>query len=263
MVYDREATEKQQQEAMEAVAPVRVYPNQVLIEKGTVITSEHIEMLKELGLLARDMEADLSLLIGVACVSAFLVGSLAFAVYYFHKDVYNDNKYLTLLVLVIVSTLIISLGVKNISKYLIPLAAGSMLISILINPQVAVFASFTMSVVVGIMLGNDFSHTLVALSGALIGIFCTAKVSQRSDLTKAGGIIGAAKFVLITGIMLLNNSTALEILKESLGFSERHFIFHIGNRHPAVFRECFWHHQCYKALGTFEPKSTAPEKVAA
>jgi len=215
MVYDREATEKQQQEAMEAVAPVRVYPNQVLIEKGTVITSEHIEMLKELGLLARDREADLSLLIGVACVSAFLVGSLAFAVYYFHKDVYNDNKYLTLLVLVIVSTLIISLGVKNISNYLIPLAAGSMLISILINPQVAVFASFTMSVVVGIMLGNDFSHTLVALSGALIGIFCTAKVSQRSDLTKAGGIIGAAKFVLITGIMLLNNSTALEILKES------------------------------------------------
>ncbi|MGB4449241.1 MAG: HDIG domain-containing metalloprotein [Tepidanaerobacteraceae bacterium] len=215
MVYDREATERQQREAMEAIAPVRVFPNQVLIEKGTVITSEHIEMLKEMGLLARDRKADISLLIGVMCVSAFLVASLTFAVYYFHRDVYNNNLYLTLLILIILSTLIISLGVKNISNYLIPLAAGSMLISILINPQVAVFASFTMSVVVGIMLGNDFSHALVALSGALIGIFCTAKVSQRSDLTKAGGIIGGAKFILITGTMLLNNSTALEILKES------------------------------------------------
>jgi putative nucleotidyltransferase with HDIG domain len=172
-------------------------------------------MLKEMGLLARDRKADISLLIGVMCVSAFLVASLTFAVYYFHRDVYNNNLYLTLLILIILSTLIISLGVKNISNYLIPLAAGSMLISILINPQVAVFASFTMSVVVGIMLGNDFSHALVALSGALIGIFCTAKVSQRSDLTKAGGIIGGAKFILITGTMLLNNSTALEILKES------------------------------------------------
>ncbi|MFY9441961.1 MAG: HDIG domain-containing metalloprotein [Tepidanaerobacteraceae bacterium] len=215
MVYDREATERQQREAMEAIAPVRVFPNQVLIEKGTVITSEHIEMLKEMGLLARDRKADISLLIGVMCISAFLVASLTFAVYYFHRDVYNNNLYLTLLILIILSTLIISLGVKNISNYLIPLAAGSMLISILINPQVAVFASFTMSVVVGIMLGNDFSHALVALSGALIGIFCTAKVSQRSDLTKAGGIIGGAKFILITGTMLLNNSTALEILKES------------------------------------------------
>ena len=171
MVYDREATERQQREAMEAIAPVRVFPNQVLIEKGTVITSEHIEMLKEMGLLARDRKADISLLIGVMCVSAFLVASLTFAVYYFHRDVYNNNLYLTLLILIILSTLIISLGVKNISNYLIPLAAGSMLISILINPQVAVFASFTMSVVVGIMLGNDFSHALVALSGALIGIF--------------------------------------------------------------------------------------------
>lgn len=215
MVYDREATERQQREAMEAIAPVRVFPNQVLIEKGTVITPEHQEMLKELGLLARDKKADISLLVGIICVSAFLVGTLAFAVYYFHKDIYNNNLYLSLMILVIVSTLIISLGIKNISNYLIPLAAGSMLISILINPQVAVFSSFTMSVVVGIMLGNDFSYTLVALSGALIGIFCTAKVSQRSDLTKAGGIIGGAKFVLITGLMLLNNSTPLEILKES------------------------------------------------
>jgi len=214
MVYDREATERQQREAMEAIAPVRVFPNQVLIEKGTVITPEHQEMLKELGLLARDKKADISLLVGIICVSAFLVGTLAFAVYYFHKDIYNNNLYLSLMILVIVSTLIISLGIKNISNYLIPLAAGSMLISILINPQVAVFSSFTMSVVVGIMLGNDFSYTLVALSGALIGIFCTAKVSQRSDLTKAGGIIGGAKFVLITGLMLLNNSTPLEILKE-------------------------------------------------
>lgn len=215
MVYDREATEQQQREAMEAIAPVRVYPNQVLIEKGTVITPEHQEMLKELGLLARDRKADISLLLGISCVSAFLVSTLAFAVYYFHKDVFDDNLYLSLIVLIIISTLIISLGIKNISNYLIPLAAGSMLISILINPQVAVFASFTMSVAVGIMLGNDFSYTLVALAGAIIGIFCTAKVSQRSDLTKAGGIIGVAKFVLITGLMLLNNSTPLEILKES------------------------------------------------
>lgn len=215
MVYDREATEKQQQEAMEAVVPVKVYPNQVLIEKGTVITNEHKEMLKELGLLARDKKADISLLVGIICIAALLEGTLAFAVYYFHRDIYNNNLYLTLLVLVILSTLIISLGVKTISNYLIPLAAGSMLISILIDPQVAVFSSFTMSIAIGIMLGNDFSFTLVALSGAIIGIFCTAKVSQRSDLTKAGGIIGGANFLLITGLLLLNNGTLLDILKES------------------------------------------------
>lgn len=215
MVYDREATERQQQEAMEAITPVKVFPNQVLIEKGTIITPEHKEMLKELGLLARDKHADISMLTGILCISGFLVGTLAFAVYYFHRDIYNNNLYLALLVLVILSTLIISLGVKTISNYLVPLAAGSMLISILINPQIAVFSSIMMSVAIGIMLGNDFQFTLVALSGAIIGIFCTAKVSQRSDLTKAGGIIGIANSLLITGLLLLNNGTPLEMLKVS------------------------------------------------
>ncbi|MDD4570737.1 MAG: phosphohydrolase, partial [Tepidanaerobacteraceae bacterium] len=142
MVYDREATEKQQQEAMDVIAPVKIIPNQVLIEKGTIITEEHRELLKEMGLLARDRRADLSLLVGILCISGLLEGILAFAVYYFHRDIYNNNLYLTLLVIVILSTLIISLGIKSISNYLIPLAAGSMLISILINPQVAVFSSF-------------------------------------------------------------------------------------------------------------------------
>ncbi len=215
MVYDREATEKQQQEAMEAVAPVRVFPNQVLIEKGTVITAEHKEMLKELGLLARDTKANISLLIGAFCISGVLAGTLAFAVYRFHRDVYNNNVYLILLVMIILSTLVISLGVKTISNYLVPLAAGSMLISILINPGIAVFASFTMSIAIGIMLGSDFAFTLVALSGAIVGVFCTAKVSQRSDLTKAGGIIGGVNFLLITGLLLLNNGTFLEILRQS------------------------------------------------
>ncbi len=215
MVYDREATERQQEEAMDAITPVKVFSNQILIEKGTVITHEHHKMLKELGLLARDKKADISLVIGIFCISGLLVGGLAFAIRCFHRNIYDNNLYLILLVLIILSTLIISLGVKTISDYLIPLAAGSMLISILINPQIAVFSSFIMSIAIGIMLGNDFFFTLVALSGAIVGIFCTAKVTQRSDLTKAGGIIGAANFLMITGLLFLNNGTLLDILKES------------------------------------------------
>ena len=184
MVYDREATEKQQQEAMELIVPVRILPNQVLFEKGTIITEDHRELLKEIGLLARDRKADISLLVGTLCIAGLLQGILVFAVYHFNRDIYNNNLYMTLLAIIILSTLVISMFIKSISNYLIPLAAGSMLISILINPQIAVFASFVMSIVVGIMLGNNFSFTLVALSGALVGIF-TAKVYQRNDLTKA------------------------------------------------------------------------------
>ncbi len=216
MIYDREATEEQQREAMEAVAPVKVVANQVLIEKGTVITKEHKEMLKELGLLVGEPWADLSLIAGACIISALLTGMLGYSIYTFHKNVYANNVYLALFVTIILATLVISVGIKPISKYLVPLAAGSMLISILINPNIAILSSFAMSAVCGIMFENDFSFILVALAGALAGVFCSTKVSLRSDLTKAGVIISTINVLSITGLLLLNNSsTFLEVARQS------------------------------------------------
>lgn len=213
MVYDKEATEKLQEEAIEAIEPVKIAKNQIIIEKGIVITQEHRELLKDLGLLIQYKGANINLLVGTMFLVAALEGVLAFSIYHFHKSVFENNTYLTLLALIILSTLVLCLGIKTISHYLIPLAAGSMLISILVDPSIAVTSSFVMSIAVGTMLGNDFSIALAALFGAITGVFCTASVSQRSDLTKAGGIIGIINFFIIFGLELLRNNNLIDILK--------------------------------------------------
>lgn len=215
MVYDSEATEKEQQDAMNAVEPVKIARNQILIEKGTIVTAEQRELLKDLGLLVQDRRANLSLLAGTMLLAAILEGILIFAVYFFHRNLFENDLYLSLMALVILSTLVISIAVKAISSYLIPLAAGSMLISILINPSIALISSFIMSISVGIMLGNDFVISMVAFLGAVAGVFCTVRLSQRADLTKSGGIIGLVDFVLITGIGLLNNDPFWTTIRQS------------------------------------------------
>jgi putative nucleotidyltransferase with HDIG domain len=215
MIYDKEATEKLQQEAMDAVQPVKISRNQIIIEKGTTITNEHRELLKDLGLLAQDNTANYSLFMGSALVSAILEGILLFFIYIYCRKLFHNNVKLMLIVIIILSTVIISLGIKEISIFLIPLAAGSMLISILIDPYIALTSGFIMSILIGIMLGNDFMLSLTAFLGAIIGVFCTVKVSQRSDLTKAGGIVGGSIFLTIFGIGLLNNDPLLQVLKQS------------------------------------------------
>lgn len=215
MVYDREATEKEQQAAMDSVEPVKIARNQILIEKGATVTAEQIELLKELGLLAQDKRANLSLFAGTVLMSALLEGILIFAIYFFHRKLFENEHYLSLLALIILSTLIISMAVKTISNYLIPLAAGSMLISILINPSIALVSGFIMSIAVGLVLGNDFIVSTVAFLGAVVGVFCTVRVSQRVDLTKSGGIIGVVDFVLIMGLELLNNDPLWAAIKQS------------------------------------------------
>lgn len=214
MVYDREATEVQQREAMASIEPVKIAKNQVLIEKGTTITKEHKELLKDLGMLADDIGANLSLLSGIMLLVIALEGIIIFDIYFFHKDLISNDTNLALLALIIICTLIISLVIKNLSNYLIPLAAGTMLISILIDPSLALVSSFVMSAIAGIMLGNDFLLFLFNFIGALTAIFCTVKVSQRSDLTKAGGIIGGVNFVLIFGLGLLNNDNLFNTLRQ-------------------------------------------------
>ena len=131
---------------------------------------------------------------GSALISGLLEGVLIFFIYLYYRRLLDNNVYIALLVLIILSTLIISLGIKEISYYLIPLAAGSMLISILLNSSIALASSFIMSILIGIMLGNDFMLSLVNFLGAIVGVFCTVKVSQRSDLTKAGGIVAEQCF---------------------------------------------------------------------
>jgi len=215
MVYDSEATEKEQQDAMNAVEPVKISRNQILIEKGAIVTAEQRDLLKDLGLLVQDRRANLSLLAGTMLLVAILEGILIFAIYFFHRNLFENELYLSLLALVILSTLVSSIAIKAISSYLIPLAAGSMLISILINPSIALISSFIMSISVGIMLGNDFVISMIGFLGAVAGVFCTVRLSQRADLTKSGGIIGLVDFALIAGIGLLNNDPFWTTIRQS------------------------------------------------
>lgn len=214
MVYDKEATERLQQEAMSSVEPVKISKDQVIIKKGTIITNEHWSLLKELGLLTKDKMSSLSLLFGSILLVLILEGILVIYIYFLYKNIYENNMYIALLALVIISTLIISMGFKTISNYLIPLAAGSMLISIFINPHISLVSSFVMSILIGVMLGNDFAFALVAFIGAIVGIYCTIRVSQRSDLTIAGGIIGIVNFIVILALSLLNNVPTLEAIRQ-------------------------------------------------
>ncbi|WP_246110731.1 HD family phosphohydrolase [Thermosediminibacter litoriperuensis] len=215
MIFDKEATQREQKAAMEAVDPVKITKGQVLVEKGKPVTAEQIELLKELGLLALDNSSYFTMILGVILLVAILEVMLILDVYLFHRDLYENVSYLGLLALVIVSTLFISTAFKTISNFLIPLAAGSMLISILINPSMAIISSFIMSIAVGVILGNDFISALVALLGGLTGVFYTNKVSQRSDLTKAGGLVGVVNFLVILSLGLLNNSSMWDMARQS------------------------------------------------
>src|SRR5690606_39655034 len=82
--------------------------------------------------------------------------------------------------------------------YLIPVALPGMLIALLIASRLAFALTVALAVVVATIAGGEIGPVIVALAGGIAGVFSVSKISQRSDLTRAGFIVaGVASFVMV------------------------------------------------------------------
>jgi len=91
-----------------------------------------------------------------------------------------------------------------VTGYLAPVAAGSMLIAILLDKKLAMFCTIIMAIFTGIVTGGQLSFTVVAVVGGLVGVYCVSKLSQRSDLAKSSLYIALANVITITAMGLLD-----------------------------------------------------------
>ena len=101
--------------------------------------------------------------------------------------------------------------------YIIPVPMGAMLLAILINRQVALSVSAIISILAGIVVGYQLQPALALLAGSWAAVFSLAKVSQRSNLTRAGVVAASVSF-LATAILgvLSGGPNNTSILQRSL-----------------------------------------------
>ena len=134
----------------------------------------------------------------------------------FVKNVYESLSLLTLLGLVVVVTLVFSILTAYLSGYLMPVAIGVLLITVIFGYKLAVLMNLNFALLVGFITGGDFVYLLVALTGGMVAIYAVSRLSQRSDLAKAGLYVAAINIVVITTSFLLKGNLSMEygFLKE-------------------------------------------------
>lgn len=216
MVYDAEATEELKAIARENVEPVEVEikPGQVIVGEGVIITEFQYEQLEKLGLL--ETEKPYTVIMGLALLIAILFALVILYVYQYKNDIYHNYKLMILLGLLVVSSLLITRAVMAISLgtraelsmlvgYMAPLAAGPMLIAILLDNKLAVFVTIILAIFVGIMSGTQLQIAIVAVVGGLAGVYSVSHLSQRSDLAKASLYMILANVLTIIALGLIFN----------------------------------------------------------
>ena len=222
--FNAEETRRRQQEAMDAVAPVMVTIRQgdIIVGEGEVVTEEHMAKLQALGL-ARS-RPPLAGVAGTALLVALLGAAVLFYLYQQKKDF---PHHVNILGIVTVAVLVIGKGITAINipawpefstlfGYMVPLAAASMLVAILLDARLAILVTAVMSLLLGLMTGNQLRFGLVGFIGGLTGIYSVSKLSQRGDLTRAGIYVGAACAAAIFTLGLIGELPWSLVMSSSL-----------------------------------------------
>ncbi|PKM41765.1 MAG: phosphohydrolase [Firmicutes bacterium HGW-Firmicutes-8] len=223
-LYNKEATSKKIETAVDAIAPVRVavQRGEKIIGEGDIVTQSHIQKLEALRLLTEPVPV--SAVLGVALLVGIGMTLVLIYLYQQRPDIYLNERYLVLISIVVIGVLLLAKTVIAIDikpewavllGYLIPVAAASMLLAILLDTKLALLVTAVLSGLVGVITGNELRFALVGLISGMAAVYSVSRLSQRSDLAKAGLVyISSANVGAIVAVELVTrglNSTTFAV----------------------------------------------------
>ncbi|MFY9139314.1 MAG: HDIG domain-containing metalloprotein [Thermacetogeniaceae bacterium] len=218
LIFDNETYQRRVEQARADVPEVvRTYQaGQVIVREGDIITEVDLAVLRQLGLMQG--RALGTRLVGVLLFVLVLGGLILFYLARFRRDILESEQHLILYGLVFTLTILVAkaISIINISTqaeieslvgYLLPVAGGAVLITVLFGRGLAVFTSFLFSIVVGMLTDGLLSFALVAFAGCMAGIFGIGAFATRSDLLRGGLLyISLANMGMILILGLLNET---------------------------------------------------------
>lgn len=87
--------------------------------------------------------------------------------------------------------------------YVLPFAAGAMVVRIVLNSEVALLFSVVFAVLVGFLFGNNFELSLFALLSSLAGAHWVRQLTERTSMFRAGARLSAFNFASILAVHLV------------------------------------------------------------
>jgi putative nucleotidyltransferase with HDIG domain len=216
LFLDVEATEKKRNDSVEAVRDVKsiIRKDQIIIRKGEIVNSSHIEKMKALGL--QNPILHFQNIIGLFLINSLFILLIGLYIYNFHKNIFSDNNKLILLSIIYIFMIFLAKIAGEISGYLIPMAFASMLIAITIDSRLALWMTFIVSYNIGFIFLGEIDYMIVALAGSLVSVFSIRKATQRSSLTRAGLFIAITNIFSILALGLIHRSTSQIILNNCM-----------------------------------------------
>ncbi|MBC2721056.1 HDIG domain-containing metalloprotein [Desulfosporosinus sp.] len=189
--------------------------NQKIVGAGEIVDETIYQVLVDYGLI--NSQNTWKAASGIALIVLIGIASIAAYLYQYKRDVFLLANRLVLIGLIMIlvvaigrAVIALNLGAdfNTLSGMLIPVAWATMTVAILVGVDIAIMVSVVLAVFVAVLvdpaLSTSFSlHAgVVALFGGIVGVYSVSRLSQRSDLARAGIFVSGVNVLMISGIAL-------------------------------------------------------------
>ncbi|MGE5380181.1 MAG: HD family phosphohydrolase [Methylocystaceae bacterium] len=228
LVFDLEATQAAINTEVARVQPVQrtILQGQSILRSGDVVTDEDIEILQKLGL-----QRTHNRWLVVAGSLVFVILLMLLSTVFLRskqREIYQSDRRFMLLALIFLIIVVlaraitmIKLGstpeINGLIGFLVPVAAGSMLVAILLDVSLAYYITALMAIFAGLMAeSNGLSVAFSAYIGGMVGVLSVSRINQTSDLARAGIYLALANLAAVLGITLITNNVTPNVLLVSV-----------------------------------------------
>jgi len=210
VVLDEAKISKLKNEVISKVPPVIHRRDDLIIAKNQVVTDNDLKMLNELHLIV-DESNRVKVFLSLSFLVLLLVGLVLIYIFQFHSALFKQERmlYLILLLMLLVLGIVKALSLVDslTLPYLAPVSFASMLMTVLVNPQLALTMACVISLLCGIIVEYNLALSIFFFVSGIIAVLTLVNFNRQRDLVRSGSVLMVANAATVILLNLLFRTT--------------------------------------------------------
>ena len=218
--YDNKLTSRLEKEAIDGLSTTRgmVQKGEVIVYKGSVVNDDVYQKLQSYKKAFEDnarITGDPRLvLLGQFLLVSIAITLLMVFLYLFRRDIYDDNRLVSLILLVVTAmlfTLSVAIKLQLPNLYYIPYCIVPIIIRILFDTRLALNIHLLVVLIAGFFVPNSFEFAYFELTAGMVSIYSIKNLIRREQFLISALIITFTYFVSFIGISFIREGSLRSI----------------------------------------------------
>ena len=218
--YDELTTGKIRDQLLENISLTRgvINKGEVIIAKGEVVDAQKSLLIESLRSTFErkdePAESTSEVMAGHFALVSIAIAVLMIFLALFRKDVFADNRRLTIIFLSIIILVFVysrALRFESINLYIVPCCILPIVIRAFFDTRMALFTHVITILILGSIAPNSFEFVYMQIIAGMVAIFSIVNLSNRSQLFIATGLIFIAYLVCYIGQSIIHEGSVMRV----------------------------------------------------